>query len=169
MGSMPTPIGSTGIPQLGPLRDNGGPSNTMAIPLSSPALDQGTSGGLNTDQRGSQRPALVAGVLRPAGGDGSDIGAYEFQPGPAGNGHIAGTVRPGDAKKGERTCFDFTAERESGAPVNNAQVRFAGKCRRTDADGEATLCKPLRKRGERHPRVRKRGYVRDRLTVDVRA
>ena len=29
------------------------------------------------------------------------------------------------------------------------------------------VCKTLRKLGERDPRVRKRGYERDRLTVDV--
>jgi hypothetical protein len=154
-------------PGLAPLADNGGPTQTMAISLSSKALDQGVSGGLKTDQRGSKRPVLVAGVPRPTGGDGSDIGAYEFLPGPAGDRRIAGAVRPRDVDKGERTCFDFTAERESGAPINNAQVRFAGKRRRTGEDGEATLCKTLRTLGERHPRIRKRGYERDRLTVDV--
>ena len=79
-----------------PLADNGGSTQTMAILLSSKALDLGVSGGLNIDQRGSKRPVLVPGVPRPQGGDGSDIGAYEFEPGPAGDRRIAGTVRPGD-------------------------------------------------------------------------
>jgi hypothetical protein len=119
----------------------------MAIPLSSPALDQGVSGGLTTDQRGSKRPVLVAGVPRPEGGDGSDIGAYEFQPAPAGDRRIAGTVRPGKVVKGERTCFEFTAERESGTPINNAQVRCAAVPTRTARPRSASAASAIRGSG----------------------
>ena len=56
-------------PLLGPLQNNGGPTQTMAIPMASPAF-----GGANpancptTDQRGVLRPQFMA----------CDVGAYEF-------------------------------------------------------------------------------------------
>ena len=56
-------------PQLGPLADNGGPTLTMALLASSPAIDFGGSAGLpSTDQRGFIRPF----------GAGPDMGAYEY-------------------------------------------------------------------------------------------
>ena len=67
-------------PQLGQLQDNGGPTFTMALPLSSAAVDQGDSSGLTTDQRGDLRPHDWPAILNAPGGDGSDIGAYELQP-----------------------------------------------------------------------------------------
>jgi predicted outer membrane repeat protein len=63
-------------PQLGPLQDNGGPTWTMALAASSPAIDQiqpGQGGcpssGTTTDQRGQTRP--------DSGESNCDIGAYE--------------------------------------------------------------------------------------------
>ena len=59
-------------PQLGPLASNGGPTQTMALPSGSPAVDAipastaGCTG--STDQRGTTRPQ----------GSGCDIGAYEL-------------------------------------------------------------------------------------------
>ena len=59
-------------PQLGPLANNGGPTQTMALPSGSPAVDAipastaGCTG--TTDQRGTTRPQ----------GTGCDIGAYEL-------------------------------------------------------------------------------------------
>jgi hypothetical protein len=67
-------------PKLGPLRDNGGPTQTMALLTESPAIDAGNPSGctnrhgdpLKTDQRGEPRPDK---------GDsaGCDMGAYERQ------------------------------------------------------------------------------------------
>ena len=67
-------------PRLGALRSNGGPTQTMALQKTSPALDAGNPGGcrdfagnlLTTDQRG---------LPRPGGGEanGCDMGAYESQ------------------------------------------------------------------------------------------
>lgn len=39
-------------PQLGALQDNGGPTPTMALSSTSPAINQGYSFGFTTDQRG---------------------------------------------------------------------------------------------------------------------
>ena len=61
---------ATGDPSLGPLQDNGGPTLTMAILLSSAALDQvpPAAGCPATDQRGNARPQ----------GSACDIGAFEL-------------------------------------------------------------------------------------------
>jgi predicted outer membrane repeat protein len=66
---------------LRPLADNGGPTETMLPASASPAIDQGISSGLTTDQRGRPRPQDLLGVSNPAGGDGADVGAVELQPG----------------------------------------------------------------------------------------
>jgi hypothetical protein len=67
-------------PLLGPLQDNGGPTETMAPASGSPAIDAGSAFGLTTDQRGLQRPCDFASL--PNAGDGSDIGAVELQANP---------------------------------------------------------------------------------------
>ncbi len=67
-------------PQLGPLASNGGPTQTMALGSSSPALDQGSSPD-TTDQRGFRRPVDLASVPNSGspGANGADIGAFEVQ------------------------------------------------------------------------------------------
>ncbi len=74
-------VGTTNAPidpLLGPLQDNGGPTPTMALQAGSPALDQGSSSGLNTDQRGAPRPFDFASLTNAVGSVGSDIGAFEL-------------------------------------------------------------------------------------------
>ena len=74
-------VGTTNAPLdplLGPLQDNGGPTPTMALQAGSPALDQGSSSGLSTDQRGAPRPFDLATLPNAVGGVGSDIGAFEL-------------------------------------------------------------------------------------------
>src|SRR5208283_1714109 len=66
-------------PMLGPLTDNGGPTLTHALLPCSPAIDQGSSLGLVTDQRGYPRTYDDPSILNAAGGDGTDIGAFEVQ------------------------------------------------------------------------------------------
>jgi uncharacterized delta-60 repeat protein len=66
-------------PLLAALANNGGSTQTMALLAGSPALDKGNSFGLTTDQRGSARPVDLPSVANAAGGDGSDIGAFEAQ------------------------------------------------------------------------------------------
>jgi CSLREA domain-containing protein len=58
-------------PLLGDLQDNGGPTETHALPANSPAVDAGEChDALPTDQRGVPRPY----------GPGCDIGAFEYTP-----------------------------------------------------------------------------------------
>ncbi|MCZ6733432.1 MAG: CSLREA domain-containing protein [Gammaproteobacteria bacterium] len=61
-------------PLLGNLASNGGPTQTRALSMASPAIDAGNNGTCEmTDQRGVARPSPVGGVC--------DIGAFEFTPG----------------------------------------------------------------------------------------
>ncbi len=56
-------------PQLAPLANNGGPTETMALQTDSPAIGHGsTFSGITTDQRGDPRPSVDP-----------DIGAYQTQ------------------------------------------------------------------------------------------
>lgn len=71
-------------PQLGPLQDNGGETDTVALTAGSPAVDGGTNDGCPaTDQRGVTRPQ----------GSACDIGAFELVQ--AGGGS---SPKPGPAK-----------------------------------------------------------------------
>jgi hypothetical protein len=66
------------FPFLGPLQNNGGPTPTMALLWGSPAVDQGKSFGVTSDQRGWRRPFYFGPFPIPSGGDGADIGAFEL-------------------------------------------------------------------------------------------
>lgn len=61
------------------LKDNGGPTETIALLPASPAIDQGRSNGLAFDQRGLARILDNPVVANAAGGDGADVGAFERQ------------------------------------------------------------------------------------------
>jgi predicted outer membrane repeat protein len=69
-------------PLLGPLADNGGPTQTMALAATSPAVDKGSAFGITSDQRGVLRPIDFPSIPNSgaASGDGTDIGAFELQP-----------------------------------------------------------------------------------------
>jgi predicted outer membrane repeat protein len=71
-------------PKIDPtgLRDNGGPTDTIALLTGSPAIDKGTSNGLTgtliNDQRGVGYSRIInKSVANASGGDGTDIGAFE--------------------------------------------------------------------------------------------
>jgi CSLREA domain-containing protein len=74
-------------PKLDPggLDDNGGPTQTIELQPTSPAIDQGDASGSDTDQRGEPRPHDFAdipnapGIVTGSESDGSDIGAFEVQ------------------------------------------------------------------------------------------
>ena len=73
---------------LGPLANNGGPTQTMALLPGSPAIDRGgpdagLEESLTTDERGFSRVNDLAYLLNSVGGDGRDIGAYEVDGTPA--------------------------------------------------------------------------------------
>ena len=61
------------------LQNNGGPTQTIALQLNSPAIDKGKDlSGTGQDQRGDPRPVRQdPAITEPTGGDGSDIGAVE--------------------------------------------------------------------------------------------
>ena len=68
-------------PLLSPdgLQNNGGATLTIALQPNSPAIDKGkTVADVTTDQRGVTRPTDNPSVANAAGGDGSDIGAFEI-------------------------------------------------------------------------------------------
>jgi len=71
-GTLPTDTITGSCPLLGPLRDNGGPTQTHALLSRSPAIDKGANpAGFASDQRGAPF-ARISGSL-------ADIGAYEVQ------------------------------------------------------------------------------------------
>jgi hypothetical protein len=69
-------------PQLGPLQDNGGPTMTRALSLTSPVIDCGSTYA-TYDQRGLTRPVDLAGRANSTspGANGADMGAFEVQSG----------------------------------------------------------------------------------------
>lgn len=85
-------------PLVGPLQNNGGPTETCALLAGSPALDAGGAvEGLTGDQRNLPRPVDDP-LLDPApGGDNSDIGAFESQPAQSANISSRGNVLTGDS------------------------------------------------------------------------
>jgi hypothetical protein len=67
------------------LQANGGPTLTIALLPGSPAIDQGSAANdpatgkpITTDQRGFARPADDPQTANAPGGNGSDVGAFEF-------------------------------------------------------------------------------------------
>jgi hypothetical protein len=74
-------------PLLGPLQNNGGPLLvnsgpifTLALLPGSPAIDTGKSAAPVTDQRWAARPWDFPAIPNAAGGDATDIGAFEVMP-----------------------------------------------------------------------------------------
>jgi hypothetical protein len=74
-------VGAPLDPKLDPagLNDNGGPTQTIALLCTSPAIDKGSGAGLTTDQRGIGFPRTFddSSIPNATGGDGTDIGASE--------------------------------------------------------------------------------------------
>jgi hypothetical protein len=78
----------TASPGLGPLQSNGGPTPTMGVLLTSPALNAGNTT-LTLDQRGISRPR----------GSAAEIGAFELIPLTIGPGVAPGAIGQAYAKK----------------------------------------------------------------------
>jgi hypothetical protein len=72
-------VGGFNDPLLGPLQDNGGPTETHALMIGSPAIDACINGcTVDTDQRGDSRP--IDGDYDSIAN--CDVGAYEYEPPP---------------------------------------------------------------------------------------
>lgn len=84
-------------PQLQPLANNGGPTLTHALALTSPAIDTGNST-LTTDQRNAFRP--VDSPNPNGAGNASDIGAFEVQGATAAGVTVSGRVTARKVKGG---------------------------------------------------------------------
>ena len=128
-------------PKLGPLADNGGPTDTHALLAGSPAIDAGVADDCPVrDQRGFGRPARAA----------CDIGAFEVDGAPRdedrnrppdqGNGNPPGDQQagPGEPKKPEQNeCVDkqkpVTTLKRAGIALTPTSVTLSG--RSADAKG----------------------------------
>jgi CSLREA domain-containing protein len=92
-------------PKLGPLEDNGGPTDTLAIGNGSPALDVSVNGGL--DQRGVDRDNTALAGPHP------DVGAYEaIQTADLG---VSGIAAPASVAAGESVTYVLTVASTLGA------------------------------------------------------
>ena len=88
--AQPTDKSSTD-PLIGPLANNGGPTDTRPLQSGSPAIDAGDSAAA-TDQRGSLRPSGAA----------DDIGAFERQSGPPPPGGNSAPAAEDDAYRAKK-------------------------------------------------------------------
>jgi hypothetical protein len=92
------------------LADNGGSTKTIALLDGSPAIDQGlSSAGETADQRGSSRPSDSGAIANAAGGDGTDIGAFEAQDTTPPDTSIDSGPADGSAGNGPTPQFGFSA------------------------------------------------------------
>ena len=98
-------------PQLGPLQNNGGPTQTMALLAGSPAINAGDNTNARAyDQRGAGFPRIVGGTI--------DIGAFESS-------SVAGKTWIGPASGGNwSTAANWSP---SGVPTAIDLVTIAGK------------------------------------------
>jgi hypothetical protein len=105
-------------PLLGPLADNGGQTDTMALPPNSPAIDAGTNVGCPvTDQRGIPRPQ----------GTSCDAGAFELvvaPPAPArANLKLKATPKPKRYTPGKKLVFALKVSNRGPATATGVVVK----------------------------------------------
>jgi CSLREA domain-containing protein len=119
-------------PRLGPLQDNGGPTETMTLQCGSAAIDQGQLfNAIAEDQRGETRPFDVDGYPSAPGSDDSDIGAVEIQDQES-PGTVCITKSPSGKNFGDQTvgtgsaAQTFTVTSIGPDPVNIASAALAG-------------------------------------------
>ncbi len=146
-------------PQLGPLQDNGGPTSTMALTATSPAVNKG-AGALGVDQRGQTRPVAFPGVANStaAGANGADIGAVELQapaPVPASNRFSFGKVKL-NRKKGTATVQVNVPDAGVVLLAGTKKVKKATK----GAQGTVTLKLTVRARGKALKALKKKGAAK---------
>lgn len=105
-------------PLLGPLADNGGETDTMALLPGSPAIDAGTASGCPaTDQRGVPRPQGTA----------CDIGAFELAQGPppatSANLKLKATPKPKRFVPGKKLVFALRVSNQGPATATGVVVK----------------------------------------------
>jgi CSLREA domain-containing protein len=124
---------------LGPLQDNGGPTETMALLDGSKAIDQGKAFGATTDQRGQTRPSDILDIPNATDGDASDIGAFEAlapnvaptvavaRSGSCGTNDLSGTLNlTVDDPDGPEASLSLSASSSKPTLVPNSNVTFGG-------------------------------------------
>lgn len=124
----PTALSNTD-PGLDPagLRDNGGPTPTIALTPTSAAIDHGTAAGTTVDQRGLPRP--VDNVSVPNTADGSDIGAVEDQRAGYAISAFLPPVPQTTPKAGSTIPVKVRVLGAGGAPISDAQAQaLAAAC-----------------------------------------
>jgi hypothetical protein len=121
----------TGDPNLLPLAENGGPTETHELGAGSAAYDQGKAGPDTADQRGKSRPVDIAGIPNAATGDGSDIGALEAQDDDA-DGVPEGTDR----------CPAISSATQSGCPEAARALTLKYSAKRERFTGKLTATGP---------------------------
>ncbi len=116
-------------PQLGPLQNNGGPTETMALLPGSPAINAGDNSGAPAyDQRGPGFPRIVGGII--------DIGAFEVQNGTTSQASsLAVAGFPSSIMAGSAGSFTVTALNADGSP----DTSYTGTVLFTSSDGQAVL------------------------------
>jgi CSLREA domain-containing protein len=157
-------------PHLGVLAANGGPTETMALPPTSPAVNKGSSFGASSDQRGLPRPVAYPGVpfSTAVGADGADVGAFELQlPAP-----------PPPPVSNNFTFGKLTLNKKRGIAILRVRVPVAGRVillrtprvRRAvrNPAGRRVVRLPVRARGKFRKRLLRTGRVRVRARVRFR-
>ncbi|HET6830042.1 MAG TPA: choice-of-anchor Q domain-containing protein [Solirubrobacterales bacterium] len=143
-------------PDLGPLEVNDGPTATMALPLGSPAIDQGVGDGLTEDQRGLKRPVDLSSVANAPGGDGTDIGAFELQSNEFSLGKVKKNKRKGTAR--------LTVRVPGSGVLKLAKTRkVKGKKKQVDGAGRVTL--PIKARGKTRKKLKRTGKAQVKAKV----
>jgi hypothetical protein len=115
-------------PQLGPLQNNGGPTQTMALLPGSAAINAGDNTGAPAfDQRGTGFPRVVNGII--------DIGAFEVQSNSSQTGSLAVSAFPSPIQAGTSGSFTVTALNPDGSIDTN----YTGTVHFTSSDSRPGL------------------------------
>jgi hypothetical protein len=116
-------------PKLGPLQNNGGPTQTMALLAGSPAIDAGDNTGASADdQRGPGFARIVGGTI--------DIGAVEVQNGsPSYASSLAVAGFPSVTTAGVAGNFTVTAKSADGS----IDTGYTGTVHLSSSDGQTSL------------------------------
>jgi hypothetical protein len=116
-------------PQLGPLQNNGGPTQTMALLSGSPAIDAGDNSNAPAyDQRGPGFPRIVGGTI--------DIGAFEVQNGSSTQAaSLVVSGFPSTVTAGGGGTFTVTARNADGS----TDTSYSGTVHFTSSDPQAVL------------------------------